>query len=114
MELGPANTNQSIRLQRENVRNVKASLEKLSSGSRTVSGGDAGGLVVSSKFDTQTSRIDSVRTNIANSLSEAQTADGYLKQVTKTLSRMGELASLRWMGQNLQRINKTITKNFRI
>ena len=94
MELGPANTNQSIRLQRENVRNVKASLEKLSSGSRTVSGGDAGGLVVSSKFDTQTSRIDSVRTNIANSLSEAQTADGYLKQVTKTLSRMGELASL--------------------
>ena len=43
MELGPANTNQSIRFQRENVRNVKASSEKLSSGSRTVSGGDAGG-----------------------------------------------------------------------
>ena len=79
MELGPANTNQSIRFQRENVRNVKASLEKLSSGSRTVSGGDAGGLVVSSKFDTQTSRIDSVRNNIANSLSEAQTADACFK-----------------------------------
>ncbi len=69
-------------------------MQRLASGKRSLSVDDAGGIVVSSKLDAQSARVDSARSNITNALSKVQTADGYLEKVTNALNRMSELAAL--------------------
>ena len=73
--------------------NLAKSLQRLSSGSKIVSpDDDAAGLAVSMKFDAQSKRIGAAVTNISNAISFTKTQDGYLGQISKALTRMGELA----------------------
>lgn len=71
------------------------SLSKLSSGSRIVNAfDDAAGLAISMRFDAKLERANAARDNVSNAQSFANTQDGYLKRVAKTLNRMSELAML--------------------
>lgn len=73
--------------------NLAKSLQRLSSGSKIVSpDDDAAGQAVSMKFDAQSKRIGAAVTNISNAISFTKTQDGYLGQISKALTRMGELA----------------------
>ena len=69
------------------------SLQRLSTGSKIVSpADDPAGLAVSTRLESQISRIGAAQSNIADAVSFNQTQDGYLQQVSSVLSRMGELA----------------------
>ncbi len=71
------------------------SLSRLSSGSKIVSPeDDVAGLAVSTRFDAQVNRVNAASANVGNAVSFNQTQDGFLKKVSKTLDRMGELAVL--------------------
>ena len=75
--------------------NLAKALARLSSGDKIVyANDDAAGLAVSDRLPAQLSRIDSAISNVVNAVSFAQTQDGYLKTVTTSLRRMGELAML--------------------
>ena len=83
------------RLLAESSNNLGKSLARLSSGSRLVSPeDDAAGMAVSMRFDAQINRTAAAASNVRNSISFAQTQDGYLKKVAKALDRMSELAVL--------------------
>jgi flagellin len=71
------------------------SLQRLSSGNKIVTpADDAGGLATANRLDAQISRIDAAKTDVGNAISFTQTQDGYLKGVSKALSRMSELSVL--------------------
>lgn len=71
------------------------SLTRLSSGSKIVNpSDDAAGLAVSEKLDAQNRRVKAATTNVQNAISYVQTADGFMRGMTKILSRMSELAIL--------------------
>ncbi len=71
------------------------SLSRLSSGSKIVNpSDDAAGLAVSEKLGAQTRRIKAAVTNVQNTISYTQTADGFMSGMTKILSRLSELAIL--------------------
>lgn len=71
------------------------SLTRLSSGSKIVNpSDDAAGLAVSEKLDAQNRRVKAATTNVQNAVSYVQTADGFMRGMTKILSRMSELAIL--------------------
>ena len=83
------------RLLAESSSMLSRSLARLSSGSKLGSpGDDAAGMAVSMRFDAQINRTNAAASNVRNSISFAQTQDGYLKKVAKALDRMGELAVL--------------------
>lgn len=74
---------------------MSESLSRLSSGSKIVNpGDDAGGLATANRLDAQIKRLDAAKQDVGNAISFIQTQDGYLKGVTKALSRMSELAVL--------------------
>ena len=74
---------------------LSKSLSKLSSGSRIVNAfDDAAGLAISMRFDAKIERANAAKDNVSNAQSFANTQDGYLKRVAKTLNRMSELAML--------------------
>ena len=71
------------------------SLTRLSSGSKIVNpSDDAAGLAVSEKLGAQNRRIKAAITNVQNTISYTQTADGFMSGMTKILSRLRELAIL--------------------
>ena len=71
------------------------SLTRLSSGSKIVNpSDDAAGLAVSEKLGAQNRRIKAAITNVQNTISYTQTADGFMSGMTKILSRLSELAIL--------------------
>ncbi|MEY2878079.1 MAG: Flagellin [Verrucomicrobiota bacterium] len=71
------------------------SLNRLSSGSKIVNpSDDAAGLAVSEKLDAQSRRVTAAVTNVQNTVSYLQTADGFMSGMAKILARMGELAIL--------------------
>ena len=79
----------------ESSNSLSKSLARLSSGSRLVSPeDDAAGMAVSMRFDAQINRTAAAASNVRNSISFAQTQDGFLKKLAKALDRMGELAVL--------------------
>ncbi len=83
------------RLLAESSNSLSKSLARLSSGSRLVSPeDDAAGMAVSMRFDAQINRTAAAASNVRNSISFAQTQDGFLKKLAKALDRMGELAVL--------------------
>jgi flagellin len=76
-------------------RNLKRSLDRLSSGSRiNTSFDDAGGLAVSMKLSASIRRTDATIANVNNAISFLQTQDGALAVADKLLNRMSELTSL--------------------
>lgn len=76
-------------------KNLKRSLDRLSSGSRiNTSFDDAGGLAVSMKLSASIRRTDSTIANVNNAISFLQTQDGALAVADKLLNRMSELTSL--------------------
>jgi flagellin len=75
--------------------NLARALARLSSGDKIVyANDDAAGLAVSDRLTAQITRLDSAASNVINAVSFAQTQDGYLKTVSTSLRRMGELAML--------------------
>ena len=71
------------------------SLNRLSSGSKIVRpADDAAGLAVSSRLDAQVRRLTAAKANVGNAVSFTQTQDGYMRNVSKALDRMSELAIL--------------------
>jgi len=85
----------SSRLLSDSSSALTKSLSRLSSGSKIVSPeDDAAGMAVSTRFDSQISRIKAVRSNIGNAVSFAQTQDGFLQKVSKAMDRMSELSVL--------------------
>ena len=76
-------------------RNLKRSLDRLSSGSRiNTSFDDAGGLAVSMKLSASIRRTDATISNVNNAISFLQTQDGALAVADKLLNRMSELTSM--------------------
>jgi flagellin len=76
-------------------KNLKRSLDRLSSGSRiNTSFDDAGGLAVSMKLSASIRRTDATIANVNNAISFLQTQDGALAVADKLLNRMSELTSL--------------------
>jgi flagellin len=76
-------------------RNLKRSLDRLSSGSRiNTSFDDAGGLAVSMKLSASIRRTDATIANVNNAISFLQTQDGALAVAGKLLNRMSELTSM--------------------
>ena len=85
----------SSRLLSESSSALSKSLSRLSSGSKIISPeDDAAGLAVSTRFDSQISRIKAASSNIGNAVSFAQTQDGFLQKVSKAMDRMSELSVL--------------------
>ena len=83
------------RLLAESSNSLSKSLARLSSGSRLVSASDdVAGSAASMRLDAQINRTAAAASNVRNSISFAQTQDGYLKKVAKALDRMSELAVL--------------------
>ncbi|MDG2214260.1 MAG: flagellin [Verrucomicrobiota bacterium] len=78
----------------EALKGANDSMQRLASGKKSLSVDDAGAIVVASKLDAKSARVDSARSNITNALSKVQTADGYLEKVANALNRMSELAAL--------------------
>jgi flagellin len=76
-------------------KNLKRSLDRLSSGSRiNTSFDDAGGLAVSMKLSASIRRTDATIANVNNAISFLQTQDGALAVADKLLNRMSELTSM--------------------
>ena len=94
MEIDSTSAIRAINAYQSHVKKATESMERIGSGSTLSPVDDAGGVVVASRLETQTSRVNAARSNVANSLSKIQTADGYLSNVTNALQRMGELAAM--------------------
>ena len=94
MQIDLTNSAYAMNRYKTHLKGVHESMDRLADGKKTLSKDDAGGVVVASRLDSQSTRIESARTNIANSVSKVQTSDGYLQKVTNALQRMGELAAL--------------------
>ena len=94
MQIDLTNSAYAMNRYQTHLKGVHESMDRLADGKKTLSKDDAGGVVVASRLDAQSTRIESARTNIANSVSKVQTSDGYLQKVTNALQRMGELAAL--------------------
>ena len=94
MEIDSTSAVRAINAYQSHVKNATESMERIGSGNTLSPVDDAGGVVVASRLETQTTRVNSARSNVANSLSKIQTADGYLENVTNALQRMSELATL--------------------
>jgi len=83
------------------------SLNRLSSGSKIVNpSDDAAGLAVSEKLDAQSLRVGAATTNVQNAISYVQTADGFMRGMTKILARLSELAIL---GQDVTKNSSDIS-----
>jgi flagellin len=94
MEIDVTNSAYAMHRYHEALKGANDSMQRLASGKKSLSVDDAGAIVVASKLDAQSARVDSARSNITNALSKVQTADGYLEKVTNALNRMSELAAL--------------------
>ena len=94
MQIDLTNSAYAMNRYQDHLKGVHDSMDRLADGKKSLSKDDAGGVVVASRLDAQSTRVESARTNIANSVSKVQTADGYLQKVTSALQRMGELAGL--------------------
>jgi flagellin len=69
------------------------SLSRLSSGSKITSpADDAAGLAVSTRLDSQVSRLNAAKNNVSDAISFTQTQDGFLSKVGNALDRMSELS----------------------
>ena len=94
MEIDSTSAIRAINAYKSHVKKATESMKRIGSGSTLSPVDDAGGVVVANRLETQTSRVNAARSNVANSLSKIQTADGYLSNVTNALQRMGELAAM--------------------
>ena len=94
MQIDLTNSAYAMNRYQTHLKGVHESMDRLADGKKTLNKDDAGGVVVASRLDAQSTRIESARTNIANSVSKVQTSDGYLQKATNALQRMGELAAL--------------------
>ena len=94
MKIESTSAVRAVNAYQSHVKNATESIERITSGKTLTPFDDAGGVVVASRLETQTTRVNSARSNVANSLSKIQTADGYLENVTNALQRMSELAAL--------------------
>jgi flagellin len=93
------NTNIQAQSAASNLQSSQAmlskSLARLSSGSKIVSpSDDAAGLAVSSRLDSQISRLDAAKSNVGNAVSFTQVQDGFMKKIAKAFDRMSELSIL--------------------
>ena len=94
MKIDSTSAVRAVNAYQSHVKNATESIERITSGKTLTPFDDAGGVVVASRLETQTTRVNPARSNVANSLSKIQTADGYLENVTNALQRMSELAAL--------------------
>ena len=94
MKIDSTSAVRAVNAYQSHLKNATESIERITSGKTLTPFDDAGGVVVASRLETQTTRVNSARSNVANSLSKIQTADGYLENVTNALQRMSELAAL--------------------
>ena len=94
MQIDLNNSAYAMNRYQAHLKGVHESIDRLADGQKNLPKDDAGGIVVASRLDAQSTRVKTARDNIANSVSKVQTADGYLQKVTNALHRMGELASL--------------------
>ena len=94
MQIDLTNSAYAMNRYQAHLKGVQDSMDRLADGKKTLTKDDAGGVVVASRLDAQSTRVESARTNIANSVSKIQTTDGYLQKATNALQRMGELAAL--------------------
>lgn len=79
----------------ESQRSLQKSLARLSSGSKIVDvSDDTAAVATSTRMESRLRRIDAVMTSLSNVVSLTQTQEGYLKTVTKALTRMSELTML--------------------
>lgn len=77
----------------KNVKGLRDSMSKLSSGSRiTVAGDDPSGLAMSERLRAQVRNTNASASNVENKLSYLQTADSWLQKIHDMLGRMSELA----------------------
>lgn len=69
---------------------------KMTTGRRDAAGvmEDAANFSVAARFDAKVHRMDAALSNVGNSMSFLQTQDGTLETVSRSLTRMGELAIL--------------------
>jgi flagellin len=74
------------------LRQLQKSDAKLASGSKLVGNDDAAGTAVSAKLDAVVRRLFSASEGAQNLISFSQTSSGELSNISKGLSRMGELA----------------------
>ena len=76
-------------------RSLQKSLARLSSGSKIVDvSDDTAAVATSTRMESRLRRIDAVVNSLSNVVSLTQTQEGYLKTVTKALTRMSELTML--------------------
>lgn len=72
--------------------NLQTAQQRLSSGLRINSAkDDASGLAIATSYDTQIRTTNAYVRNANDAISLAQTADGYLAQITENLQRMSEI-----------------------
>jgi flagellin len=77
----------------KNVKGLRQSMNKLSSGSRiTNAGDDPAGLAMSERLRAQARNTNAAASNVENKLSYLQTADSWLQKIHDMLGRMSELA----------------------
>jgi len=70
------------------------SLARLSASAKSLDTAGAVGLAMEGKIDAQGERVKAALTDVQNSVSMMQTADGFMGGMAKALTRMGELVNL--------------------
>lgn len=91
----PAANQAALNLYKTNSE-LESSLKKLSSGSRiSRPSDDAGGLAVSMKMSSQELQLSGLEKNLANAQSYLETQEGALRILSKILTRISELESLK-------------------
>jgi len=93
------NTNSAASIAASNLENssemLKKSLNRLSSGSKIVTGADdAGGVAVAARLSAGSRRSAAANTGIGNAISFLQNQDSVLKELSKIVTRMNELETM--------------------
>lgn len=96
-----------------NVKGLRSSMGKLSSGSRIQNAGDdPSGLAISERLRTQTRNTAAAASNVENKLNYLQTADSWLQKIHDMMGRMGELAVMANDGTKAQTDRDILQKEF--
>jgi flagellin len=96
-----------------NVKGLRSSMSKLSSGTRiTNAGDDPSGLAMSERLRTQSRNTAAAASNVENKMSYLQTADSWLQKIHDMMGRMSELAVMANDGTKAQGDRDILQKEF--
>lgn len=96
-----------------NVKGLRSSMSKLSSGNRITSAGDdPSGLAMSERLRAQTRNTAAAASNVENKLNYLQTADSWMQKIHDMMGRMGELAITANDGTKSQADRDILQKEF--